>query len=126
MAAMSDYLENAVLNLTLRGVAFTAISTPRLALFTSDPTDAGSGAEVTGGSYARQTAAFATPSNGVAANSADVSFVNMPAVTVTHVGVFDAASGGNLLYHGPLQTARTLTAGDTFTVRAGDLTVTLQ
>ena len=44
MSELSDYLENAVLNLTLNGTAFTAISTPYLALFTADPTDAGTGA----------------------------------------------------------------------------------
>lgn len=125
MAAASDYLENALINHVFRNVAMTSPTTVYLALFTSDPTDAGSGTEVSGGSYARQAAAFAAPSNGSASSSADINFTNMPAATVTHVGVYDAASLGNLLYHGALTSSKTVNAGDTFTVTAGNLTVTL-
>lgn len=125
MAAASNYLENALINHVFRNVAMTSPTTVYLALFTSDPTDAGSGTEVSGGSYARQAAAFAAPSNGSASSSADINFTNMPAATVTHVGVYDAASLGNLLYHGALTSSKTVNAGDTFTVTAGNLTVTL-
>ena len=62
MANMSDYLEVALLNETLNGVAFTAVDNPYISLHTADPTDAGTGAEVSGGSYARVASSFATAS----------------------------------------------------------------
>jgi hypothetical protein len=49
----------------------------------------------------------------------------MPAVTVTHIGVFDASSGGNLLFHGALSASVVAASGDTFTIAANDLDVTL-
>jgi hypothetical protein len=58
MAEMSDYLEVALLNATLNGVAFTAVNNPYVSLHTADPTDAGTGTEVSGGSYARTTASL--------------------------------------------------------------------
>ena len=62
MAEMSDYLEVALLNATLNGTAFTAVNNPYVSLHTADPTDAGTGTEVSGGSYARTAASFATAS----------------------------------------------------------------
>ena len=49
MAEMSDYLEVALLNATLNGTAFTAVNDPYVSLHTADPTDAGTGTEVSGG-----------------------------------------------------------------------------
>ena len=60
MADMSDYLEVTLLNETLNGVAFTAVNNPYISLHTANPTDAGTGAEVSGGSYARVASSFAT------------------------------------------------------------------
>lgn len=125
MAQMSDYLENALINAVLRATAFTSPATIYLALYTADPTDAKTGAEVTGGSYARQSIAFNAPTNGASTNSAQVSFASMPAVTVTHVGLLDAATAGNLLFHGALASSKIVAAGNTFLVAAGDITVTL-
>lgn len=127
MAAMSDYLENALINATLRGQAWTAPSTIYLALFTSDPTDAKTGAEVSGGAYARQAVTFAAPTNGAASTSADVLYPVATAAwgTVTHIGVFDAATGGNLLYHGQLTNTKTISTDDQLKIGAGDITITL-
>lgn len=125
MSAVSNYAENAIINHVFRNTAFTSPTTVYVALFTSDPTDAGTGTEVSGGSYARQSAAFAAPSDGSSSTSADVNFTNMPAATVTHVGIYDAATAGNLLWHGALSSSKTVNAGDTFTITAGNLTVTL-
>jgi hypothetical protein len=72
MAEMSNYLENALINGTLRGTTYTAPTTTYLALYTSDPTDADTGTEITGGSYARQAITMGAPSNGVSTNSAGV------------------------------------------------------
>ena len=127
MSAMSNYLENALVNATLRNTTYTSPATVYVGLFTTDPTDAGSGTEVSGGSYARQSAAFAAPSDGASATSADVTFPQATANwgTVTHFGVFDASSSGNLLYHGALDTSKAIETGDVFKIASGNLTITL-
>lgn len=124
---MSDYLENAIINATLRGTAYTSPTTVYLALFTSDPTDAKTGTEVTGGAYARQTIAFNAPSNGMAVSSADVLFPVATASwgTVTHIGIMDALTGGNLLYHGQLTNTKTIATDDQLKIAAGDVSITL-
>lgn len=126
MSAFSNYLEQALINGTLRGTTFTAPSTVYLALYSTDPTDADSGTEVSGGAYARQAITFAAPSNGVTSNSADVPFpIATGGYTASHWGVRDASSGGNLLYHGALTASRTVVTGDQLVARAGEITVTL-
>jgi len=74
MAEMSNYLENALVNATLRNTSYTSPAAPFLALYTSDPTDADSGTECSGTSYARQSITFGAPSNGVTTNSAAIEF----------------------------------------------------
>lgn len=129
MAEMSDYLEVALLNATLNGTAFTAVNDPYVSLHTADPTDAGTGAEVTGGSYARTAASFATASgtSGLVATDADVTFPTATASwgTVGWIGLWDAASGGNMLYHTALDASKTIDSGDIFKITTGNLTVEL-
>jgi len=72
MAAMSNYLENALVNAVLRNTAYTSPTTVYVGLYTSDPTDANTGTEVAGNGYARQAATFATPSNGASTTSANL------------------------------------------------------
>ena len=124
---MSNYLENALINVTLRATSYTAPTTVYVALYTTDPTDADAGTEVTGGSYARQAVTFAAPSNGVSTNSADVTFPTATASfgTVTHIGLRDALTAGNLLYHTPLDVSKTIATGDIFKITTGNLSVTL-
>lgn len=121
MAAVSVYLGNALLNAVLRNTGYASPATVYLACYTSNPTANDTGTEVTGGSYARPSITFAAPSGGTSVNNADVSIPGMPAITVTHLAIRDAASAGHLLFYGALSTPRTLTAGDSFIVRAGDL-----
>ena len=129
MAEMSNYLENAMLNATLNNTAFTTVATPYISLHTADPTDDGSGAEVSGGSYARTSASFATASGtgGSVATDADVTFPTATASwgTVTHIGIWDASSSGNLLYHTALDSSKTIDTGDIFKITTGNLTVAL-
>lgn len=127
MSEMSNYLENALINGTLRGTTYTAPTTVYVALFTSDPTDAGTGTQVSGGSYARQSVTFAAPSNGASASNADVTFPQATANwgTVGWIGIYDALTGGNLLYHTALDSAKTIETGDIFKIASGSLTVTL-
>jgi hypothetical protein len=127
MAEMSNYLENALINGTIRGTTYTAPATVYVALYTSDPTDANTGTEVSGGSYARTAVTFAAPSNGVSASNADCTFPQATGSwgTVGWIGIMDASTGGNLLYHTPLDTSKTIDSGDIFKIASGSLTVTL-
>lgn len=127
MTAMSNYLENVLVNATLRGQTYTAPTTVYLALFTSDPTDAATGTEVLNGGYDRQIITFAMPSNGAASNGADVIFPIASASwgTVTHIAIYDAQTAGNMLYYGQLTASKTIASGDQLRVAAGDITVTL-
>lgn len=124
---MSNYLENALINATLRATNFTAPTTVYVSLHTADPTDAGTGTEVSGGSYTRKSASFAAPSNGVSATNADITFDQATASwgTIGWIGIWDASSTGNLLYHTPLTTSKTIDTGDIFKIASGSLTVTL-
>lgn len=127
MTAMSNYLENALINATLRGVAYTAPSTVYVALYTGDPTEAGTGPQVTGGAYVRRAITFGAPTDGAASNSAEVLFPVATANwgTVTHIGIFDALTNGNMLYYGALTNPKAIQTDDQLKVNAGDITITL-
>lgn len=127
MAEMSNYLENALINATLRNTTYTSPSTVYVGLYTTDPTDAGTGTEVSGGSYARQSVTFAAPSDGVSASNAAVEFPQATGSwgTVTHIGILDASTSGNLLYHTALDVSKAIDTGDIFKIASGSLTVTL-
>lgn len=127
MSAASDFLENKLLDHSLATTAYTAPAAVYVGLFTSDPTDAGTGTEVSGGSYARQSATFSAASGGSASTSATITFPSATANwgTITHIGLYDASSAGNLLYHGAVTTSKTIETGDTFQISSGNLTITL-
>jgi hypothetical protein len=127
MAEFSNYLENAVINAVLRNTSYTSPTTVYVGLFTSDPTDAGSGTEVSGGSYIRTAVTFGAPSNGVSTNSASVEFPQATGNwgTVSHIGIHDAQTTGNLLFHTALDTSKTIETGDIFKIATGSLSVTL-
>lgn len=124
--SFSNYLENKVLLHVFGATAYTAPATLYIGLFTSDPGEGGTGTEVSGGSYARQTATFTVAGN-LASNTAAVEFPTASASwgTITYAAVYDAASGGNLLASGGLATSKTIDSGDVFRIPAGDLDITL-
>jgi hypothetical protein len=129
MAGFSDYLEDKVLEHVFGGNAYTAPSTLYVALYTSAPSDTGGGTEVSGGAYARQTAAFTVSGTNptTASNSAAIEYPTATANygTVVAVGVFDASSGGNLLAYANLDTSKVVSTGDVFRFNTGDLDITL-
>jgi hypothetical protein len=127
MAEMSNYLEDALINAVLRNTSYTSPTLVYVALYTSDPTDADTGTEVSGGSYARTAVTFGAPSNGVTTNSASVTFPTATASwgTVSYIGLRDASTSGNLLFHTALDEAKTVGTGDIFTISTGNLSVTL-
>ena len=124
---MSNYLENALINGTLRATSYTAPTTVYVGLYTSDPTDANTGTEVSGGSYARTSVTFGAPSNGVSLNNAAVEFPQASGSwgTVGWIGLLDASTAGNLLYHTPLDVSKVIASGDIFKIAIGSLSVTL-
>jgi hypothetical protein len=127
MAEISNYLENALINATLRNTSYTSPAAVYVSLHTADPTDAGTGTEVSGGSYVRQSATFGAPSNGVSTTTADISFPQATANwgTIGWIGIWDAETTGNLLYHTALDTSKAIDNGDIFKIASGSLTVTL-
>lgn len=126
MAEMSNYLENALINATLRNTSYTSPATVYLALYTSDPTDADTGTEVTGNAYVRQAITFGAPSDGASTNSAAIEFPQATGSwgTISYIGIRDASTSGNLLFHSPLDASKAIATGDVFRVAIGSLSVT--
>lgn len=128
MTAFSDYLENKLLDGTLRNTAYTPVATVYIGLHTTATNDNNSGTEVTGGSYARTASGtWGVPSGGSTSNTTIITFPTATASwgTVTHFGIYDNAVGGNLLYWGQLTVSKTVDNGDVFTFPIGNLTVSL-
>jgi hypothetical protein len=127
VADKSTYFRDAVLN-TLRGTAITGITT-RVSLHTASPGLTGANEVVPGGNaYARQLVTFGAPGTGgggrQVANTGAVTWTNMPGVTVTHVGLWDALTTGNFLYGDALTAPQVVNAGGTFEFPVSNLTVT--
>jgi len=126
--SFSNTFETHVLNYVFTATSVTRPTAWYLALFTSNPAEDASGAEVStsGTAYARQSAAF-TVSGNTASNSAAIEFPTATASygTVSHVGVFDASTSGNLIAYSALSTSKAIDTGDVFRVPSGDLDITL-
>jgi len=141
MAAMSNFLENKIIDQIFRGQAYSFPSTLYVGLFTTGPSDTGGGTEVSGGDYARAsvaaslanfagtqgagTTSASSGDTGTTSNNASITFVTPGATwgTVSAFGVFDAATGGNLLFYGTLSISKTINQGDTVTFPAASLSV---
>lgn len=126
--SFSNYLETKVLNHVFGATAYTAPTTLYLALFTAvTDGEAGTVTEVSGGGYARQTVAFTATTGNTISNSSAIEFPTATANygTVTHVGVYDASSGGNLMVYASLTTSKAIDSGDVFRVPTADLDITL-
>ena len=135
MSAFSNHLEQSLINATLRGGSYTG-GTVYVSLFTTDPTDAGGGAEVVDSGYARQQCHTTVVSDGwdvphaTDGYSANAKQITFPAIvdgqlSVTHWALYDAPTGGNLLYHAPLTNPKTLDPSDVLSFPIGALKVTL-
>tara|TARA_R100000734_G_C3305817_1_gene96307 strand:- start:534 stop:977 length:444 start_codon:yes stop_codon:yes gene_type:complete len=142
----SNYLELALLNHIFgnnanAGNSATSFTAPAdnaiyVSLHTADPTDAGTGAEISGAGYTRSNASNSltwtvaqASGTTTAKNDQAIAFPQATAdysAQVTHIGIWDAASSGNLLFHGGLTVAKTVTQGDTFQINANALVITLE
>lgn len=134
MSQMSNYLEVELRKHLFRTGSFTKPAALYVSLHTADPTDAGTGTEVSGVGYAREqrdpgdanwSAASAT--DGITKNVAEVDFGIAGAGgwgLITHFGVWDAASGGNLICFGALTASKTVNEGDSFKFPADAIVIT--
>lgn len=144
MSKASNYLENKLTDHIFRGVTFTAPTGLYVALHSGDPTDLGTGTEISGGAYARvlvtpstgnwsgtqgaTTTAVSSGTGGASSNNATITF---PAPTgnwgvCSYFGIWDLAAAGNLVVYGDLGTPKTINNGDaapSFAISA--LTVTI-
>lgn len=132
MPALSDHLENKLLDHLLGGGDYSPASTHYVALYTAAPSDSGGGTEVSGGSYARSamannTSTWPTAAAGTKSNGSAITFPTATANwgTVTHFGIRDASSGGNLLAWGALTSSAVVNNGDTIAFDAGSLIISL-
>ena len=140
MAAMSDFLENKLIDWFFRAQAFGVTGASAAAgtgptslyygLLTAAPADTGGGTEVTTGAYARvavvsslanyagtQAAASTIASSGASGTTSNNGAITFPAPSanwgvVTHFGIYDASTAGNLLFWGALTTSKTINNGD--------------
>lgn len=132
MSAFSSYLENKTLDHILGGGDYSRPATVYLALFTAAPTESGGGTEVSGGSYARlaitnNSTNFPAASGGSKSNGTAITLGPASAGwgTVSHWAIFDASTGGNMLYFGACGSAKAIDTSDSFTIAASQLTITL-
>lgn len=129
MSALSDYAEKLVLDWMMTTGSATRPTAWFVALYTAAPSDSGGGTEVSAGGYSRKSVTFAaaTSPGGTTSNTNIVSWTAAGAGygTVTHIGIFDASTGGNLIWQGTLSASKTVNDGDTIQFAAGNLTLTL-
>lgn len=126
MSAKSNYLEGKLIEHVLRNTSYTSPSAVYLSLHTSNPDEDNSGTEVSGNGYSRQAITFGAHSNGACANTSVEEFTASGGSfgTVSHFGIFDASSSGNLLYYGALTASKVVADGDTLKFAAGSVTIT--
>lgn len=142
MSAMSDYLENKIVDQLFRGQSAPTTSTLYVALLTAAPSDSGGGTEVSSGNYSRvsvesslanwagtQGSGTTTASSGTSGQTSNNGAITFPTPsatwgTVTHFGIYDNTSGGNLLFYGALTIPKTINQSDTVTFPAGSLSIT--
>lgn len=129
MAALSDFSEKLVLDWLMTNGSATRPTAWHVALFTVAPSDSGGGTEVSGNGYSRKAVTFAAASTpgGTTSNTNALSYTAAGGSwgTVSHIGIFDAATGGNLLWHGGLIASKAVGDGDTleFAINSINLTV---
>jgi len=127
MSALSDYAENKVLDVLGANATFTAPSAVYLGLSTGSFNDDGSGTEISGNNYARVAVSFGSAASGTISNDAAIEFAAATGSgfgTVSHWGLFDAASSGNLLVHGSFSASKAIASGDVLKIAVGDLDIT--
>jgi hypothetical protein len=129
MAALSNYAEKLLLDWAMTTGSATRPTAWYVALYTAAPSDSGGGTEVSGSGYTRQTVAFdaASSPGGTTSNSGAVTFTASGGSwgTVSHIGIHDASTAGNLLWHGSMTASKSVADGDTLEFSIGNIDLTL-
>lgn len=126
MSALSNDLENKLINAALRNTAYTPGATIYMSLHTGDPGETGANSEVATGGYVRKAIAFGAPSDGVSLNTGLVTWTASGANygTVSHVALWDALAG-NCLFKGAMAASKTVNDGDTLEFAVGAVSASL-
>jgi len=128
----TTYFQNVVMGNLFKTKTSPALPTAYyIGLSSTTPTVAGACTEPStiGTGYARvQLSNLSEPTNGVITNSAAVSFPESKTDwgTMTHYAVFDAATGGNLLFYNNLSISRKVEPNTVITIKANQLKVSLE
>ncbi len=130
--AMSDYLEEMLIDAVYRSGSFTAPTTYWAHLYNTDPgDDGGTDGELTGGDYApiqftlndstSETTGYRVTNNG------DITFPTATSdwSTINFIAIYDGsdASSANLLDYGAITTARTVLTDGIFKILDGELKI---
>jgi hypothetical protein len=141
MGAFSNYLENQIANWLTATTMPAAPTTLYVALFSTDPTDAGGGTELTTaitGAATRVGVAGGSWTKITAATTVDASIKNTNEITITnsslssttlnasHFGVFSNSTGGDLLFHGQLASTIPIALNDAVKFAPNAITLTIQ
>lgn len=115
---------NALLDALCRSVTYSDPAAFYVKLHTGDPGAAG--ASNAAGETTRKQATFSAASAGAITTSADIVWTNVASSeTYSHVSYWDASSGGTFLGSAALAASKIMTAGDTFTIIAGDIDLSI-
>lgn len=123
----SNYLEDMILNYFFRNQQVAQPGTLYLALYTTDPTDADTGAEVTGGAYKRQPITFTAPSQqndkATVSNAETITFDEATSNwgEVAYFGVRTALTGGNLLAYSAFNKPTKIVEQTKLSIEAGNI-----
>ncbi len=126
MAQMSNYLENKLIDHCFRNTPFATPGFVYVALYSVDPTDTDTGVELTGDGYARVQVTMGVDTDGTSLNTVEVLFAAATAdwASISHIGIRDEATGGNLLMHQALTAPVAVLNTNNFRIPVGDLELT--
>lgn len=126
---LPDAIENALLNLLLRGTALTVVTPIKARLMTANGSDSANGTELgTSGGYTAGGATItfgSAASGGTISNTAAVTWTNMPATTIVGLELWDSTGTPVRLWWGTLASSKTVASGDTFEFAIGAVTCTI-
>ena len=124
--ALTNYLENALLNATVRNTTYTSPATVYLALYSVAPTASTAGTELSGSGYSRQAITFNAPSGGAVTSNVTVTFGPATAnwSTINATAVVNASTGGNIMYFTPTA-GQNILSGSSLVIGGGNVSIVL-
>lgn len=121
--SLSNYAELKLLDAIGNATAFS-VTTPYIKLHIGDPGEDGTGNAA--GETTRKSVSFAAAASGSMASDADIVWTNVStSETLSHFSLWDASTNGNCLWTGAISPSKAVTAGDTFQISSGNLTLSL-